>query len=303
MHVNVIVMEESALFSNHSHSARRFINAEHTGDYMQMGEERIHFYEAGEGTPLLLIHSYGQSLFTWHKIIEPLSEKYRVIAVDLLGCGYSTHPMLDYTISQHSELLFALLDGLGISKAHVCGFATGALIAMQMAIVNPDRIDRIVAISPGGLTMSMPGYIRSLNSSVLGWLSIMMLNEKKIEQMLTECFFDLTQLDEHMVHEYALPLEGQEARKSLLTMLQSIDEGEVISKLREIRSETLLLWGYDDKWHPLSMGDTFHVSIRDSHVCSIRNCGHIVHEEKPSRAIEYIDSFLSIGLRKDEQSM
>lgn len=291
------------MLSNQGNLNRRFYNADHIGDYIQMGEERIHFCEYGEGEALLLIHSYGQSLYTWNRIIEPLSEIYHVIAVDLLGAGYSTHPELEYTIDQHSELLFALMDGLSISKAHICGFSAGALIGFRMAEQKPERVGRIVAISPGGLTMTMPGFIRSLSSSMLGWLCAMLITEKKVGQMLTDCFFDLTQIDEHMIQEYTLPLESKEARKCLLGMVHNLDEEEVILNLREVKSETLILWGHDDKWHPIDMANTFTNAIRDSIFCSIRNCGHIIHEEKPSRTLEYIGSFLMKGIGNDNADM
>ena len=73
-------------------------------------EAMIHYYEKGQGQPLLLVHGIGQSLYTWHKNIDYFSEKgYRVIAIDLAGFGYSSHPNIYNTVEETAIILRAFM--------------------------------------------------------------------------------------------------------------------------------------------------------------------------------------------------
>jgi pimeloyl-ACP methyl ester carboxylesterase len=114
-------------------------------------ETKIHYYEKGEGEPLLLVHGMGQSLYTWRENIDFFAENgFRVIAPDMVGFGYSGHLNIYYTIEENALVIGAFLDVLGIKKTHIAGFSTGALSALQFAATNPKKVDRLVLVSPGG---------------------------------------------------------------------------------------------------------------------------------------------------------
>ena len=112
-----------------------FINSEKVGDFVEitlpmLGEDeesevaRIHYLEAGVGEPLLLIHSLGQSLYTWRNVFAELSDNYRVIAIDLPGHGYSSRPdTFSYTADDFAFIFNGFLDALNIKSAHMVGFS------------------------------------------------------------------------------------------------------------------------------------------------------------------------------------
>jgi len=144
---------------------KKFINSEHMGDYVSITlpgypdrdgnvepeQARIHYMEAGVGEPMLLVHTIGQSLYTWRNVFEELSRHYRVIAVDLLGHGYSGRPVqFDYTIEEQSMALELFLNAKGIESTHIVGFSMGSLYALDFCIRHPERVGRMVLCSPGG---------------------------------------------------------------------------------------------------------------------------------------------------------
>lgn len=277
---------------------KKLLNSEHMGLFAQVNDFKIHYYEEGDGSPILLIHGIGQSLYTWHKCIDQLSTQYRVIAPDLLGYGFSDKPLdHPYTIDAMVDDIIAFMDELDIKKAHFIGFSTGALCALRLAQKYPKRTNRLVLISPGGITPEMPFLIRALRSPFLSWMFQWFINAKSTLAILSEFFFDQTMIYDEMVKQYYQPLSYGDAKRVLVRNLQEYNETETMQNLREVTQQVQMLWGVDDKVHPVEMGDQFHISLASSELNLIRNCGHLVHEEKTDRFLEFVLPFLEYGLK------
>ncbi|OQB25456.1 MAG: 2-hydroxy-6-oxononadienedioate/2-hydroxy-6-oxononatrienedioate hydrolase [Firmicutes bacterium ADurb.Bin182] len=254
---------------------------------------RFHYMEAGSGEPLILVHTIGQSLYTWRNVFFRLSEHYRVIAVDLLGHGYSDRPRnFDYTISAHSASLINFMDAMGIESAHFIGFSMGSMYVLDLVEKHPERAGKVILISPGGLTPQMPLAVRMLDSSLFGGLASVLYSLRTVENILEECFFDLTSITPEVVQEYYVPASDGEARRSIRRSLNRFYQDDVISRLREVMNGVLILWAADDKWHHIEIGDFFHAALPSSQLAVIRNAGHLVHEEKPEKLITSVMEFI-----------
>lgn len=286
---------------------KKFINSEHTGEYASIElpgfadksgakvpeEARIHYLEAGIGEPLLLIHSACQSLYTWRNVFNALSEHYRVIALDLLGHGYSSRPhQFDYTIAEHSDSIRMFMDAKGIVSAHIAGFSFGALYALDFAIKHPERTGRLVLSSPGGITPEMPLALRMLQSALFGGLASKLFNRRTVERALSECFFDLTNINAEMLENVYSTIADSHSRRAIQLSIINFDELEVHKELRTIENEALLLWGSEDKWHAPEGSEFYHAAMQNAHFCVIRNAGHLMHEEKGQRFVEAIFEFI-----------
>lgn len=257
---------------------------------------KIHYMESGKGEPLLLLHSAGQSLYTFRRLFYKLAMYYRVIAVDLVGHGYSDRPdFFDYTVDDHAESIARFMDSMGIESAHVLGFSFGAGYALELAHKHPERVGKIVAISPGGVTSEMPLTVRMMESGLFGGIASRMYNLKTVEKLLGECVFDHTVINEHDIAEYFKPVADSASRYAVRRTLAEFDENALIAKLREIESPVLLLWGEDDKWHSVNEIDEYRSSLRSCSCTIIRNAGHLVHEEKPDRIAELVRGFIPAG--------
>ena len=174
---------------------------------------RIHYMESGKGEPLILVHSAGQSLYTFRRLFYKLAMYYRVIAVDLVGHGYSDRPdFFDYTIGDHAESLARFMDSMGIESAHILGFSFGAGYALELAHKHPERVGKIVAICPGGVTSEMPLTVRMMESGLFGGIASRMYNLKSVKKMLNECVFDHTVINEHDAAEYFKPVADSSSR-------------------------------------------------------------------------------------------
>jgi 4,5:9,10-diseco-3-hydroxy-5,9,17-trioxoandrosta-1(10),2-diene-4-oate hydrolase len=260
---------------------------------VQPEEARIHYMEAGMGEPLILVHSVSQSLSTWRNIFTVLSEHYRVIAVDLIGHGYSSRPVeFDYTIAEQAEALRMFMDAKGIESAHFIGFSLGAVYVTDFIRKYPDRTGKAILICPGGITPEMPLSVRMLESGLLGTIACRLYNRKTVNKCLSECYFDLTNITDEVLDEYYATIADVHSRKAIHYSLVNFNEADVEPYLRDISTDVLIIWGADDKWHLPERSEIYHLAIQTAQFGIIRNAGHLVHEEKGTRMVEAILEYI-----------
>lgn len=113
---------------------------------VQAGEIAIHCVEAGSGNPLVLIHGFPQHWWMWRKVMPTLAQHHRVIAIDQRGMGGSAITSQGYDKSTLARDLKALLDALGIDKAHICGYDLGGGTAFAFAHLFPQTVEKLLMI-------------------------------------------------------------------------------------------------------------------------------------------------------------
>jgi pimeloyl-ACP methyl ester carboxylesterase len=131
------------------------------GDMRDVAGVQLHVRDTGprDAPAVILIHGFGASLHTWETWAKGLSGDFRVVRFDLPGSGLSgIDPGGDYTDGRSLQVLVALMDDLGIRRASLIGNSIGGRIAWKFAVRQPDRIDRLVLVSPDGFASSGFSY-------------------------------------------------------------------------------------------------------------------------------------------------
>lgn len=281
-----------------------FINSEKVGDFVEItlpasGEDeesevaRIHYLEAGVGEPLLLIHSLGQSLYTWRNVFAELSDNYRVIAIDLPGHGYSSRPdTFQYTADDFAFIFNGFLDALNIKSAHMVGFSIGAMYMMRFLSLYPKRVANCVAISPGGITEHMPALIHNLQKPMIATFARNLYTATDVRKLLTECVSDPALIDDYVVKQYYEPVSDGLAREALMYALRNYDQEIIAEGLLPVEHEVLVLWGKNDRWHPPSGSVYFQSVLRAGRYYLVRNAGHLLQEEAPMKLLEILYSYI-----------
>lgn len=281
-----------------------FINSEQVGntltvalpDYDECGENEeatIHYLEAGVGEPLLLIHSLGQSLYTWRNVFSDLSENYRVIAIDLLGHGYSSRPdSFRYTMDDMAYLLAAFLDAKGIRSAHMIGFSMGAMYMLRFLSLYPERVANCIAIAPGGLTEEMPKLIHQLNKPLVSVFARNLYTMGDVRSLLLECVIDQALIDDRVVKQYYEPMSDGLSREAIMYALRNFDMELVAEGLIEADHEVLVLWGKEDAWHLPAGSVYFQGILQNGRYYLVRGAGHLLQEEAPQKLLEIIYSYI-----------
>ncbi len=127
-------------------------------------EFRLHYTEAGNGFPLILLHGNGEDGSYFKHQLAYFSEKFRVIAVDTRGHGQSPRGTAPFTIRQFAEDLKGFMDELGLEKAHILGFSDGGNIALLFAARYPERVERLIL---NGANLNARGVKRSVQLSIM----------------------------------------------------------------------------------------------------------------------------------------
>jgi pimeloyl-ACP methyl ester carboxylesterase len=136
---------------------------------VQAGGHTVAYFEAGpaDGPVLLLLHGLASDADTWDRAIGPLAERgLRVLAVDLIGHGRSDKPPGAYLLDAFSDSVAEFLDVLDIPAATLCGHSLGGAVAIHFGTRYPDRLQRLVLVSAGGLGREVHPVLRAASLPV-----------------------------------------------------------------------------------------------------------------------------------------
>ncbi len=146
------------------------IEAESAQDrYLTVSGLRIRYRIAGQGEPILLVHGLGASLEFWDWTLPLLSRRYQVAAFDLPGFGWSDTPPYElFSLEGATKLIAGVLDALGWRSATIIGNSMGGLLALNLALTESKRVDRLVLVNGGGLGQEVRWTLRALVPPLFG---------------------------------------------------------------------------------------------------------------------------------------
>src|SRR5216110_9296 len=129
--------------------------------YRTIDGTRLRLIDTGNGTPVVLIHGFGASMYGWRYQLPPLvAAGYRVVVIDNRGFGFSDKPAHGYTNPAYAHLVVSLLDSLGIASAVLVGRSMGGAIAAEVALNYPDRVRGMVLLDAAGYGVRWPGVLK-----------------------------------------------------------------------------------------------------------------------------------------------
>ena len=248
---------------------------------------KIVYYEAGQGSVVILIHGLGADSHHWANNIEPLSHSFRVIALDQIGYGKSDKPVMRYTVGNFADYLHGFMEAVKIPKASLVGNSLGGWVALDFTIRHPDMVEKLVLVDAAGLHPASP-----LRMPKGGWKNLTPFN--------THWFFDLMDANKEWATTDLGPqaFERHVKNGDSYTVASSVAEmatGREFEdkKLDKVHTPTLIIWGRDDMLIPLAMGEHFNKGIAGSRLIVIDGTGHIPMVGKPAEFDEAVQKFLS----------
>ncbi|MBR0081697.1 MAG: alpha/beta fold hydrolase [Clostridia bacterium] len=253
---------------------------------------RVHFLERGAGEPVLLVHSAGQSIYTWRELLPLLSKRYRVIAIDLPGFGHSDRPYsLSYSMDEMADALLKILDALHVPVAHVVGCTMGAMYALYAMTKMPLRFGKVVALAPGGVGKNHPARVRGLEGP-FGFFVRESYGKKDFQKYLPLFYYDGTIVTDEVVNQYYATCDDFASRQALMYAVRNFDEEPVFAALAKCDKEALILWGEEDKLVPIDRLFEWKDMLPGNVYYSLRNVGHWMHEEKAAALAEIVDRYI-----------
>lgn len=259
------------------------------------------YLDVGDGQPLILIHGFGGSMWQWEHQQRPLSAAFRVITPDLIGSGLSSKPDIEYRPEQMLDYFVGFMDALQIRQATLVGNSMGAGLAIGMALAYPDRVSRLVLI--GGLPsnvrerLTSPSIKRALDTPAPSWLASFgnwLLGGVMIESVLKEIVHDSGLLTPAVIERSNRNRQRPGVIAPLMTVRDTLPLWETgfAARIGEIRHQTLIVWGAEDRVFPLSVGEELQRTIKGSALVRIPKAGHIPQWERPDLANAAMIEFL-----------
>ena len=245
-------------------------------------EANIHYYERGEGSNvILMLHGPGQSLYTYRNNFDALAkEGYRVLIPDLLGCGYSDCPDIDYTVEDMSLSLQSFLANLGILSVNIVAFGQSCAYAADIAVNNIDLVNSLTFIHPGRFSDTTFPKAKSLLGLTGNLAAANFAKENFTLAYLEQCYFDKTLITEKMVQEFRKPFEEPLIRACLRNMVINYNDEEVTEKLVSYNKPILMVRSEDDMVSNEADYTRYLHVAQMGYTASFRNCGYFPHEEK-----------------------
>ena len=270
---------------------------------IELHGRRVIYRVAGSGPPVVLIHGMLNSSSHWRSVALDLASDHTVIAPDLIGHGDSAAPRGDYSLGAHASSIRDLLAAIGIDRASIVGHSLGGGVAMQFFYQFPQRTERLVLISSGGLGHEVSPMLRT--AALPGVSALLSLT---IHQRLTGALRNtgrrLSQREVRLgVYMQALaralrPLENGEARQAFLQTLRAVIDvhGQRVSATDRLylleRMPTMIVWGERDNTIPLQHGREAHEAIPHSYFKTLKTAAHFPHLEDPEGLSDALREFI-----------
>jgi pimeloyl-ACP methyl ester carboxylesterase len=270
------------------------------GQFADVDGTQIHFRTYGEKSlapPVILIHGFAASTFTWRKQIEPFTQSgFYVIAVDLPASGGSARVNQSvYATDWVAKKVIGLMNHLGFESAHFVGHSFGGRVAMQVALLEPTRAKSIVALAPEAFATKRPAIAKWVTYPVIGYpLAFYSTSPLFVRLGLKYTSASQAWLDNAAVKGYQRPLHLRGNVRAQIAQSGSPKDGArpVPNHLAEISAPTLLIWGKEDRVFPYTDGERLLGILTNAQLVTLVHVGHLPHEENSDEVSKTILNWL-----------
>ena len=262
----------------------------------------LHHKIYGSGDPVLCIHGFGASLFSWRNFVAPLSQRYQLILIDLKGHGNSPKPPgSGYSTRDHAELIFKFILDHDLKNLALVGNSFGGALSLFVSIMllekEPGRLRSLVLIDAGAYKEYIPGYVKFLSVPLIGAAAIYLTPARYLAKgVLKLAYYDPKKITEEQIAAYAAPIASPGGKHALLETGKQIippNIDELVAKYKDINVPTLIIWGRQDKVILSIVGELLDQAIPNSTLKWIDQCGHVPQEEMPEATIPLVLDFLA----------
>ena len=285
-------------------SVRDLVPHSERSHFVHVDGMRIHYQEFGDAAApaVILIHGYTASSYSWHRAAPRIAYAgFRVIAVDLVGFGYSDKPRhFEYTIDAQAGMITRLMDRLGIGAATLVGCSYGGAIAATIALDSPERVEKLVLVDAviNDDLKSHP-ILRLASVPGIGEIVTPFLADSRA-MLRYRSHGTLAPANHHLITDERVesilrPLRAADGHHSLLATSRNWHAGRLTRDAHHITQPTLIVWGEEDTVIPIRDGYTLRDSIPGSRLMVIKDCGHVPQEEKPELFSKLVSEFCVTG--------
>lgn len=237
---------------------------------IQVGQQTVYYQVVGErnSEPIILVHGLSASSRWWVRNIPALARRYRVYLLDLPGFGIMRRYRRRFALDELASRIVAWMEATGIKQAHLMGHSMGGYICLRIAARYPERIKRLVLVSPAGIP-----HVRSVYGYIIPLLVAF--------RYFKPGFF------------YILISDALRAGpRTILRATQDLLTRDIRDCLHDVTAPTLLVWGEHDSLVPPVFGPILQHEIKDARLLILKRAGHVVMFDQAERFNQALLGFL-----------
>jgi pimeloyl-ACP methyl ester carboxylesterase len=271
--------------------------------FVEINNLNIHYKVMGRGEPVfVLLHGFGASLYSWHAVVEPLSQIGTVIAYDRPAFGLTERPMTwsgvnPYGSQANVDLLLGLLDHFNVNKAILIGNSAGGTVSLQFALQHPERVQALILVDPavyeggGGPSWLRPLY-RTPQMQHLGPLVVRSIQSRGLE-IIKMAWHDPSRITQVTLDGYTRPLHAEDWDRALWYFTLASEDTGLTDHLKDFSVPILVVTGDDDRIVPTASSIKLAGELPNAQLAVIPEAGHVPQEEQPATFLQAVEEFLS----------
>jgi pimeloyl-ACP methyl ester carboxylesterase len=277
-----------------------------TDKFISVQGYNLHYVEAGEGQPILLIPGAFSTYRHWNRIIPYLSEHYKLLCLDYLGVGDSDKPKsgFGYTIEEQADLVVKMIEALQIRKVHILGVSYGGAIALNLAARYPEKVDMIISIEGNGIEHQNVPYKPMkglLGWPVLGELSIGMIRAGVADRLVAKSVMgksweQMSESARKEIVEIIAQNNKTASRVSWHLISRTLETSrDFTDQAKTIRRPVLYLYGRNSYYHGMAETNAEFLKAHLQHVEIVRFYDgiHDLELQKPEEVADIVLQFLA----------
>jgi pimeloyl-ACP methyl ester carboxylesterase len=265
---------------------------------------RVSYRTAGSGPLLVLIHGIAGSSATWEGVLPKLAERCTIVAPDLLGHGQSAKPRTDYSLGAYASAIRDLLGVLGYERGTILGHSLGGGVAMQFAYQFPERCERLVLVSSGGLGHELHFLLRAAALPGAEWVLPLLCSSglrgavDGVARFLGRVAGLRAGPDLEEIWRSFVSLADADARHAFLHTVRTVIDiqGQRVNATNRLylaaELPTMIIWGEHDPLIPVAHAHAAHENIPGSRLEIFPDAGHFPYRDNPRHFVELLLDFI-----------
>ena len=262
--------------------------------FMQARGARIRVVDTKtEGPVVVLVHGFAASSDTWAAVRPVLSKKFRVVALDLKGFGWSDRPAGDYSPEEQARTLLSVLDELKIKEFSIVGHSWGSSVVLALSLMAPERVRRIALYDAWIYEEQLPTFFLWARQAALGEFLFWLFYKEQPGLKIADAFYDQRFVTEALVEDVDQTLDRPGTVAAALAAVRGQRYEYVQQRYAQIDKPVLLMWGREDKVTPLWVGERLAAQLPQAELISYPRCGHFPMIEAFAASTRALDRFMS----------
>lgn len=256
----------------------------------------------GNADPVVLLHGFCSLSYTWHEVFDEIASGQRTIAVDLKGFGASDKPADEnYLLDTQAEIIAGLLDALGLERISLMGCSLGAAIALRVAQRWPQRVLKLILVSPAAFHHDQfpiwKRLVLAATRNVSTELAAQVIRRLVrtpglIESRMRHAYYQSGTMTDERVRVYTAMLRDPHCQHAIIATLRQLDLRELEKNLPDVCQPVLILQGAYDKIIPPEFSTRL-VRLLPQAELKMMACGHGPQEELPAEFVRQVNEFLA----------